>query len=39
MRSSMPKRAADAVLIDTTALTQEAQVDRIVALARAVVGR
>lgn len=33
------QRAADAVLIDTTALTQEAQVDRIVALARAVVGR
>ena len=34
-----PASAAVSVLIDTTALTQEAQVDRIVALARAVVGR
>jgi len=33
------QRAADAVLIDTTGLTQDAQVERIVALARAARGR
>ena len=37
--ATQSERAADAVLIDTTYLTQEEQVERIVALAHAAVTR